>query len=527
MKRALSIYLPTFSTDHCARKTDNNNDDAAHDPARADRVILLTEELRGREVIARCCSAAARAGVHPSQPAAHARALVAEKCARIERFDPRADRAALQALAHWAIRISPRVAPDPPSGLLLDITGCDRLYKSETRLLRSVHRSLARLGFQSRLAAAPTFAAAAALARFAPGPITVASERHLHNSLAELPLRALALEEDVILALDELGVERIGQALDLPRAALPARFGDELLHRIDQTFGRALETIDAIRPAPPLRVARLFNGPTKNLEGIMITVRELIETLCAELLRRESGVPRLTLTLTRSDLGPWSTDIRMSRPHRSPRHLWSLLQPRVEKAHLGYGVEAVTLHAADIEGIPHEEHALSAALGADAPGPHTDRRAAELIDALSGRFGADRVLVARSRESHLPERAFTFQSALERAATGPASRAVTAAPRPTLLYPRPEPADAIAMTPDGPVARLRWRGCDLPVAMCIGPERLGGEWWRRSLSRAERDRAAGLDGARDYFRIADASGRWLWVCRALENGRWFVVGEWA
>ena len=33
--------------------------------------------------------------------------------------------------------------------------------------------------------------------------------------------------------------------------------------------------------------------------------------------------------------------------------------------------------------------------------------------------------------------------------------------------------------------------------------------------------------ARDYFRVQDAGGRWLWLFRSSNSGDWFVHGEWS
>jgi hypothetical protein len=32
--------------------------------------------------------------------------------------------------------------------------------------------------------------------------------------------------------------------------------------------------------------------------------------------------------------------------------------------------------------------------------------------------------------------------------------------------------------------------------------------------------------ARDYYRVQDEAGLWLWVFRRLDTGRWFVHGLW-
>jgi protein ImuB len=91
--------------------------------------------------------------------------------------------------------------------------------------------------------------------------------------------------------------------------------------------------------------------------------------------------------------------------------------------------------------------------------------------------------------------------------------------RPLLLLPRPEPAEVIALIPEGPPRQFRWRGVLHQVAHAEGPERIAPEWWRRT-DEAERD----------YYVVEDREGRRFWLYRAGLYGRgetdpqWFVHG---
>jgi protein ImuB len=65
---------------------------------------------------------------------------------------------------------------------------------------------------------------------------------------------------------------------------------------------------------------------------------------------------------------------------------------------------------------------------------------------------------------------------------------------------------------------LVWRDTRWQVSACVGPERIGPEWWRGAKPTPERD----------YFAVQVQTGRWLWVCRQTgQRGRWFVHGEWS
>ena len=69
---------------------------------------------------------------------------------------------------------------------------------------------------------------------------------------------------------------------------------------------------------------------------------------------------------------------------------------------------------------------------------------------------------------------------------------------------------------DGPPAAFRWRGRRHAVCAAEGPERIAPEWWR--------DDPAWCDGARDYWRVEDETGRRYWLCRAGCPPRWCLHG---
>jgi protein ImuB len=88
--------------------------------------------------------------------------------------------------------------------------------------------------------------------------------------------------------------------------------------------------------------------------------------------------------------------------------------------------------------------------------------------------------------------------------------------RPLRLLRRPERLEAMAVLPDDPPFRIRWRGAWFQVRAAEGPERLEPEWWRDRPGRP----------MRDYYRLEMADGRRLWVCRAgaAGSGGWFLHG---
>jgi protein ImuB len=559
-RRLLCVQLPMWPIDRLRRRLERKrrdeggamrSTDCASEQAQSVARLFLISTRGNVQHVAACCRASQQAGVRAGMTLAQGRALVGS-AVHVEEFDPAAERAAIKRLAGWAsLRYSPLVSVDPcslhnrigaeellPDGIVLDITGCERLFGGEERLARHMVQALGGAGFEARAGIGPTMGAAWAAARFGtrePGELCIlSSEFHaLRRQLEAMPVRALRIEPSTEQSLVELGLETIGHVLSLPRATLPSRFGSLLVRRIDQALGSAIETFEPVRPRPLLRLERLFDGPTPQQEAIESATRELLVDLSRELLKRESGVRVLEAQFERIGRNGRGTEVlrerlTLSAPSRAARHLWSLLRPRVEKLHLGYGIESIALVALRLGRLRHrqQEYVEERHQGNEA----SRHEAGELIDTLVNRLGPERVLRGELVESHVPQRAARFVPALE----GPGRRsAPLMAPelRPTVLFDHPEPAEAIAMGPDRPPRLLRWRGRERRIVASFGPERIAGEWWRASSLSSDA-------WERDYFRVCDEGGRWLWVYREVPlfcvqdvpraaAPRWFVHGVWA
>lgn len=447
-------------------------------------------------------------------PLAEARALL-HSTPHVEPLSPLSDAHGLRRLAGWAYRYVPRVAIDGADGLLLDARGCERMYGGIDRLARGLLVRLCRAGIAAQLAAAPTFGSAWALARFGGPVLTLTRRESLDAALAPLPIEALRLAPGTVEALRAVGVERIEQLRALPRSALASRYGPDVLLRLDQAVGTAIETIDPVQPRWPIQADRRFDGPTDRPEAIAFTARELVGQIAALLASKHRGSLSLRVELTRSDLEPVFILVRTSQPCADAGHLWKLLAPKIEQAHLGFGVEGVRV-------LVLRSRRLRDSQSACWPGhDHEPVELSRLLDTLQARLQPGQVCRPVAVESHLPERAFGLVPADERPKLPIAPEG--ALDRPTLVLADPVPIDASVLLPDGPLVTFRTGGVTHRVRSCLGPERIADEWWRS---------AASASAERDYFRVQTDDGRWVWLFRETHAGtgqrdRWFIHGEWS
>lgn len=470
-------------------------------------MVVVTTVAQRREV-ASACALAARAGVKPGMSLAHARSLVPG--VTDGPHDPARDDRSLHALARWALRWSPMVAADRPSGLLLDITGCEHLFGGEEALASGLAQAMRGLGLSCRVGVASNVGTAWAVARYAEPHISCIAPGDELRELSPLPVDALRLEPGVGEALREIGVETVGQLLALPREGLAKRFGVAILRRIDQALGRSVETVAYARQEPGFRVTLEMPGGTTQWEAVALATKESLERLSGRLERRGLGMRRLEALYRCQGAPDHTLTVRVSVPTCSAARLWPLLRPKLERLQLGFGVERIALTAGEV-GTLIERQGEIGALGCEASGG--DGAFGALLDVIANRIDRKHVRVAQLRASHRPERSFAFCELGERE---PGSElALPEYVVPSQLFEPPERVRVMALVPDGPPMKLWWRGAELELLSSAGPERLAGEWW---LAR---------EPARNYYRVQTAEGEWLWLFREGESGDWFVHGRWA
>jgi protein ImuB len=548
MRRVISLWLPRFATE---RRSHNRRERRAW----RDRPLALVARDRGRLLLAAVNGPAAGEGLTPGLALADARALL--PALATAPHDPLGDGAALARLADWCGRYTPWSAPCSTSegsgfgpggagGLLLDITGCAHLFArsgqarseevdGETALLKDLVGRLGRLGFTARAGLADTPGAAWALARFAAGPTSpcpaspwsVARPGETSAALDPLPPAALRLPDAAVELMARFGLRRVSALRALPSATLTSRFGPQVARRLAQALGERAEPISPRRPAPAYLARRVFAEAIIEAEAIVQALETLVAGLCRELEAASAGARRIELTCYRVDGSLERLQLGTSRPSRDDQHLRRLFAGHLAKIDPGFGIEVMTLAAPVSERLSALQLALGGHCGTgQAGGRHgaatggtgaAGGAVPALVDRLGARLGRDRIRRPLPRESHIPERAVVHGTPLAAAAAG-FSGARPAAPRPLRLLPRPEPIEAVALLPDHPPARFRWRRLLHHVVRAEGPERLAPEWWLADPARAE-------EAPRDYFRVEDRDGHRYWLYRA--DNRWFLQGLFA
>lgn len=522
-----------------------------------DRAPRLTSIRNGSRVeIAAACPLALALGLRPGMAVTQARAQV--RGLDIRPADPAGDLAALRRLAILAARRwSPLTALSGSDGLFLDIAGTAHLFGGEQVMAQRIVRLLARTGFTARIAIADTAGAAWALARHVRHPSESRDlQPQAHRStardpsfrwgdgycicppsvqgqaLADLPTSALRIDEAAVELLKRLGVEAIGQLAAMPRGPLVRRFGAATVLRLDQALGNIPEPIDPVIPPEAIVTHQRFAEPIATAEAIAHWLGALVPQLTIALETEGLGVRALECIADRVDGVPQRIRIGLARPSRDPVHLLRLLKRRIEDIEPGYGIDAIALHVR-----------RAAPLGPEPVVERLDEEAAPdiatLVDTLATRIGLKRMWRMRAVESDVPERAAAPMMVLDPPERGGARPKIDDVgqldrspalhpwhpewPKPARLLRRPERLDhVIAELPDHAPRRFTWRGQPHRVVCADGPERIHGEWWKRT---------AEAEQVRDYFRVEDEAGHRYWLFRRGDGERtatgdlsWYLHG---
>jgi protein ImuB len=540
MSRIVSVWLRSWPIVRLLRaQASVAQADAAIDPHAP---LVLVAPGQGGARIVSLNRAARESGLAAGELLSNARSKVLDLQCRDA--DPAADAAALRKLALWCLRYTPVAAAcDETSGadgLFLDVTGCAHLLGGEAELLVDLARRLRTFGLYPRTAIADTAGAAWAMARH--GPVRPAGSRIVppggqRAALRDLPLAALRLSPASLALMRRLGFKRIGEIMPQPRAPFAARFEPEVLSRLDQALGREPEPLIPVVAPPAYHARAHFLEPILAEEHVLEAATRLLRQLAEDLERDGVGARVLRLVLFQMDGEVQSLDIGLAAPSRDAEHIAQLIGLRLYRLgrtlEADFGFEAAAVHVLAAESLPERQAPLVIAANDTSP-----EELARLIDRLQQRLGRDAVRSLHPVQSHTPERAVRARPAAPspRPSRGEGrsdgrklAQASFAAPhpnslpaekwgegvRPPLLLERAEPADVLAVVPDGPPRHFRWRGVLHQVVSAEGPERITPEWWRR-----------GGEETRDYYVVEDTQGRRFWLFRAGLYGQTGTVPQW-
>jgi protein ImuB len=469
-----AILLPSLALDGALRRRPPVDRPFAlvHGPAQQRRLLAVN-------------ALAHVAGLAPGQRLAEAEAICHELATAA--LDPRQPERDLALIAAWAYGYSSEVALDPPRTVTLEIGKSLRLFGPWATLEARLRGELAALGFHARIALAPNPHAARVLAGVRDGALAVDATTLMHK-LATIPVTRAGLPAAAAQALPDMGIRRLGQALELPRAALQRRFGAECVLALDRLLGNRPHGLAIHRPPDRFDAYLELPAETANHTTLLFPLRRMLADLAAFVAARDGGVQQFLIRFTHEDAAPTELRVGLLAPARKAATLFEVVRLRLERTRLPAPVRDIEVRAAELPAFTPAGRDLFDAR------PQAAEAWTTLRERLRAREGMDAVHGIRVDPDPRPERASA--SAADDAA--PTGAAPALPPRPAWLLPRPIPLR-------GPAPRI-----------LAGPERLETGWWD------------GGDVRRDYYVLELATGQRAWAfCAPAERGPFMLHGWFA
>ncbi|HKW57669.1 MAG TPA: DNA polymerase Y family protein [Candidatus Acidoferrum sp.] len=441
------------------------------------------------------------------------------------------EKTAYQALLDCAWTISPRVQDgfraqeeELPDTVLLDITGCEKLFGLPEKIASDLRRVAADVGLDANVAIAANPQAALCAARGFPGVSVLAPGRE-HKKIGTLPLTALQAPLDFIETLHRWGLHTCADFAALPEVAVVERFGPQ--GRRWHLLAQARDPTPLIAQEPPTQFEECMEleFPVKLLEPLLFVLNRLLDQVCVRLRMHvlATSEVQVTLTLQRNDFRNREPllhirTLKLPVPAKDSRSLLKLLQLDLQAHPPLAAVTAVRVLA-----LP--THSRTRQFGLFLPLSPEPEKLQVTLARLQNTVGEGRVGTPILLDTHRPN---TFQLnpfVLPELALAQyeSQHSTTAALR---IY-RP-PLPILVQLDDGKPQHIVCNRIKRQVLAFAGPWRTKGDWWSETAwAREEWDvllsnlHPQHRFGSEDFHSEETALYR---IYRDLRSTNWFVEG---
>ena len=467
--------------------------------------FAVTRQQSGAERVLVANDVASEAGVRPGQSLTNAVAVCPDLLS--EPQDDARDRRLLMALHAWSDRFSPRVAPEAPDSLVMDVTGCAHLFGGEADMVERMYTGLAALKVTAHIAVANTKLAARGFARHMAEPTYLTDPEREHRAVGALPVAALTLDAKTSATLRRLGVCTVGELSGFKASELSRRFSTRVPEALERLCGHRADPLVPSARAHVFSASRKVAEPISHLEAISNILFLLAERVCRDLAHAGHAARGFRFTVQSMDSGAHTLDVGFSAPVRETEPIVRQFERPLESLRLEFGADGFRLLALGVEVFAHSQVELT-----------DDRSQTELsyqqtLTTLGNRLGFDRLRRPEAGLDHAPELEHGSAPVVD-TTPRPKPDAYTYSPRPEMVW----PAERVRVeTPGLPPLLFAWRGKMHSLVRARGPERVSPAWWH----------AGSFPRTRDFWRAVTSEGRVLWlmvVAGAPEEG-WFCCGE--
>lgn len=543
--RYISLWFPYFGAERVQRifKFEKNHN------------LAIIENNGNTQTLSSVSFGAHNSGLNIGQPLQDAKAICPGLMTRVRSV--KCELTFLHALCRWYTQFTPWVAADNYDGVILNIKGCAHLFGGEEGMLDLIVSRTETFGLTVTSGVADTVGGAWALARFTPKPtetylksnsidqearatrsratkktqiddtkqqvtqllknnaIRIAPAGNTYNSLANLPITSLRIENKIVTKLNQLGLKSVKDLLKQPRAPLARRFGPTLIARLDQALGHVPETISPITNKQHFDVRISFPEPIGLIEDIKNAIEKLLIRLCNKLKTAVLGFQELKIDLGFSNNETQSLLVSLACFTNDPERIFSVLLLKLDEIKPNFGIDIIRLEAINVGPITQSQSINNLDMHEKVI-KNQNNVLKNLITRLGTKVGLDAIIRHIPAQSHIPEKSWQVLNAAW-SNYDMKSWPTSNRNRPSFLW----PPEALEVPKHSRLEdHFIWRKKLYQVKTKLGPERIAPEWWIEDNNWRS--------GVRDYWQVRCNDGEFLWLFYAHGAqlpGGWFCHGK--
>ena len=357
--------------------------------------------------------------------------------------------------------------------VVLDLTGCEKLFGAPDKIAHDLKRVAAEVGFAANVAVAGNPQAAICAAHGFAG-VTIIAEGEEGFRIGELPLEALRVPFEFIETLQRWGIHTCAEFSRLPEVAVVERLGQDGLRWWRLAQGKGRDSLIGQDFPTTFEEHMDLDSPVELLEPLLFVLNRLLEQLCSRLRMHVLSVGEIKVTLTlepRDSRGKESVlhirTLRLPVPGLDSKLFLKLLQLDLEAHPPSLPVVSIRILA-----VP--ARARSRQLGLFLPLSPDPERLEITLAKIQNAVGENRVGIPVLLDTHGPnsfcQKRFVLPEIKGQRCNG--EKPATAAMR---IY-RP-PLPATVEFKEGTPAFIACEGARRQILAFAGPWKRKGGWW--------------------------------------------------
>lgn len=407
---------------------------------------------------------------------------------------------AVDELFDMLLDFSPFVEPvvEMPGLFWLDPTGLGGLFGNLSTWAQKLHKRLEQARYGAAVAVGFARPYLFCLGRMQLGPVVHERRDAEMDAAHRVPLQRLSLAPRLLEDMALLGIERVGEFLDLPSSSLKVRYGQEAANLHAFLSGKTWTPLQPKSPSEPTVITLEVDPPDDDHTRLLFGLKNLLHGVVDGLSKQSEAISALSLAFFLEGKLKRDERLESAAPTLDVVQWADLLRLRLSATTFPARVEHIEVTVEHRRVHPKQ-------LAMQRQQQRRDLTAANrALARLRATFSSSAVTRAVLRDAHLPEGGYRYEPVSEVAIPEPhdvghalplVRRVFSPSPLPPLPTHEPE----------------AWLGQHGAVKHMFGPYRIAGGWWAKRRER-------------DYYFLETQPGDALWVFYDRPRRKWFLHG---